>query len=94
MDLIGEILGTPLGYVMKLCYDIFKDYGMAIIVFTLLTKVILFPVSLLVQKNSVKMIKMKPQLDQLNISTLMTRMLFWTLKVSFTKRKNTVPLRA
>lgn len=65
MDLIGEILGTPLGYVMKLCYDIFKDYGMAIIVFTLLTKVILFPVSLLVQKNSVKMIKMKPQLDQL-----------------------------
>lgn len=65
MDLIGEILGTPLGYVMKVCYDIFKDYGIAIIVFTLLTKVILFPVSLLVQKNSVKMVKMKPELDQL-----------------------------
>ncbi|MBE6543105.1 MAG: membrane protein insertase YidC [Ruminococcaceae bacterium] len=65
MDIIGEILGTPLGYVLKLCYDIFKDYGLAIIIFTLLTKVILFPVSLLVQKNSVKMIKMKPQLDQL-----------------------------
>ena len=65
MDLIGEILGTPLGYLLKFCYDIFKDYGVAIIVFTLLTKVVLFPVSLLVQKNSVKMIKMKPELDQL-----------------------------
>ena len=65
MDFIGEILGTPLGYILKLCYDIFKDYGVSIIVFTLLTKVILFPVSLLVQKNSVKMIKMKPELDQL-----------------------------
>ncbi len=65
MDLIGEILGTPLGYLLKLCYDIFKDYGVSIIMFTLLTKVVLFPVSLLVQKNSVKMIKMKPELDQL-----------------------------
>ncbi len=63
MDFIGNLLGTPLGYVMKLCYDVFKDYGVAIIVFTLLTKVILFPVSLMVQKNSIKMIKMKPELD-------------------------------
>lgn len=63
MDFIGNLLGTPLGYLMKFCYDIIKDYGLAIIVFTLFTKVILFPVSLLVQKNSIKMIKMKPELD-------------------------------
>ncbi len=63
MDFIGNLLGTPLGYLMKFCYDIIKDYGLAIIVFTLLTKVILFPVSLMVQKNSIKMIKMKPELD-------------------------------
>lgn len=63
MDFIGNLLGTPLGYLMKFCYDIIQDYGLAIIVFTLLTKVILFPVSLLVQKNSIKMIKMKPELD-------------------------------
>ena len=52
MDIIGNILGTPLGYIMKFCYDIIHDYGLAIIVFTLLTKFILFPVSLMVQKNS------------------------------------------
>jgi YidC/Oxa1 family membrane protein insertase len=63
MDYIINALGVPLGYVMKLCYDWIRDYGLAIIVFTLFTKVILFPVSLMVQKNSIKMIKMKPKLD-------------------------------
>ena len=65
MGIIGEILGTPLGYVMKLCYDVINNYGISIILFTLLSKVILLPVSLMVQKNSIKMIKMKPQLDAL-----------------------------
>lgn len=65
MDLIGNLLGIPLGWIMKLCYELIHNYGLAIIVFTLLTKVILFPVSLLVQQNSVKMIKTKPELDAL-----------------------------
>ncbi len=65
MDYISNLLGTPLGYVMKFCYDILKDYGLAIIVFTLFTKVILFPINLLIQKNSIKMIKMKPEIEAL-----------------------------
>lgn len=65
MDFISNLLGTPLGYLMKFCYDILKDYGLAIIVFTLFTKVILFPINLLIQKNSIKMIKMKPEIEAL-----------------------------
>lgn len=65
LDFIGNLLGIPLGWLMKLCYEVIHNYGLAIIVFTLLTKVILLPVSLLVQKNSIKMIKMKPELDAL-----------------------------
>lgn len=65
MDLINTIVGTPLGYVMKFCYDFIGNYGLAIIVFTLFTKIIMFPISLLVQKNSIKMVKMKPELDAL-----------------------------
>lgn len=65
LDFIGNMLGVPLGWIMKLCYELIHNYGLAIIVFTLLTKVILLPVSLLVQKNSIKMIKMKPELDAL-----------------------------
>ena len=65
MDLINTIIGIPLGYLLWVCYTIFSDYGIAIIVFTLLTKIITFPISLMVQKNSVKMIKMKPKLEAL-----------------------------
>ena len=65
MEIINTIVGTPLGYLMRFCYQIFNDYGLAIIFFTLLTKVIMFPISLLVQKNSIKMVKMKPRLDAL-----------------------------
>ena len=49
MGIIGEILGTPLGYVMKLCYDVINNYAISIILFTLLSMVILIPVSLMVQ---------------------------------------------
>ena len=65
MEIINTIIGTPLGWLMWLCYKLFQDYGLAIILFTLLTKILLFPISLLVQKNSIKMVKMKPQLDAL-----------------------------
>lgn len=65
MEIINTVVGTPLGYLMKFCYDLLNDYGLAIIFFTLLTKVIMFPISLLVQKNSIKMVKMKPRLDAL-----------------------------
>lgn len=65
MDMIIEWIGIPFGYLLRFCYLIIKDYGFAIILFTLLTKVILIPVSILVQKNSIKLVKMKPKLDEL-----------------------------
>ncbi len=65
MEIINTIVGTPLGWLMYGCYWLLRNYGAAIIVFTLLTKVVMFPISLLVQKNSIKMVKMKPQLDML-----------------------------
>lgn len=65
MEWINTIIGTPLGWLMWLCYKFLRNYGMAIILFTLLTRVLMFPISLLVQKNSIKMVKMKPQLDAL-----------------------------
>lgn len=68
MEIINTIIaaiGTVLGWMMYGCYWLLRNYGIAIIVFTLLTKVIMFPISLLVQKNSIKMVKMKPQLDML-----------------------------
>ncbi|MGE5633330.1 MAG: membrane protein insertase YidC [Caulobacteraceae bacterium] len=65
MNLIDTLLGTPLGYLMYICYILVNDYGIAIILFTLLSKIILFPISLKVQKNSIKMVKLKPELDEI-----------------------------
>lgn len=61
------VLGTLLGFVMGLIYDIIHNYGLSIIVFTLFTKILLFPVSLLTQKNSINMVRLMPEENALKI---------------------------
>ena len=67
MNTVVEFLVSILGYVMLFCFFIVKNYGLSIIVFTLLTKAILFPISILTQKNSVRMVQMQPELNALKI---------------------------
>ena len=67
MSAIVEFLVRILGYIMLACYSLLKNYGLSIILFTLLTKFILFPVSLLTQKNAIKMVQMQPELDAIKI---------------------------
>lgn len=52
-----------LDMMMNSCYAICKNYGYAIILFTCLSKVILLPLSVWVQKNSIKMVKMQPEIN-------------------------------
>lgn len=59
MQIIYDVFGS----VMRYCYLLTKNYGVAILLFTLLSKVILLPVSIWVQKNSIKMVKMQPDLN-------------------------------
>lgn len=63
----GELLNIPLSWLLNVCYGLVNNYALAIIVFTLLTKIILFPVSMWVQKNSIAMVKMTPALNRLKI---------------------------
>lgn len=63
MSLINTYIGTPLGWLMWLCYQLVGSYGIAILVFTLLSKVILLPLSIVVQKNSIKMIRLQPEIN-------------------------------
>ena len=63
MNLINTIIGTPLGWIMWLCYSVVKNYGIAIILFTIITKVLLFPLSIKQQKNTVKMASFQPKLQ-------------------------------
>lgn len=62
-----EMLSKGLGYVMNGCYGLLHDYGLAIILFTLISKIVLMPVSIWVQKNSIKMVKMQPDINRILI---------------------------
>lgn len=65
MSIINTVIGVPLGYVMWLCYRLVGNYGIAILLFTLISKVILLPLSIVVQKNSIKMIQLQPELNRI-----------------------------
>ncbi|MCR5087095.1 MAG: membrane protein insertase YidC [Lachnospiraceae bacterium] len=62
-----KYLGIALGPVMYLCYRLTGSYGLGIILFTLLTKVILLPLGILTQKNSIQMVRLMPENDALRI---------------------------
>ena len=61
------MLGNILGIVMKFCYDLVSNYGLAIILFTLISKIVLLPISIWVQKNSIKMVQMQPDINKIKI---------------------------
>lgn len=52
-------------WLINACYAICHNYWIAIFIFTFLTKIILLPLSVWVQKNSIKSVKMQPQLNHI-----------------------------
>ena len=63
MEWFSGLLGT----VMNVCYNLLKNYGLAIILFTIITKILLFPLSVWVHQNSIKMVKMQPDLNRIKV---------------------------
>ncbi len=62
-----KIIGSFFGGIMGICYGCVHNYGLTIILFTLLTKIILLPISVMVQKNSIKMVKMYPEMNRIKV---------------------------
>ena len=60
-----NILSGALGYVMAWCYRLISNYGIAIILFTFISKIVILPISIWVQKNSIKMVKMQPEINRI-----------------------------
>ena len=63
MDTVLYYICIPLGWLMKLCWKMVGNYGLAIILFTLFTKIVLLPLSVWIQKNSIAMVKIQPQIN-------------------------------
>lgn len=68
MNFIYELIGVPLGYLMSLIYNIVPNYAIAIIIFTLVTKLLLFPMNYKTQKNAARMQLLQPKLQKLQKS--------------------------
>ncbi|MBQ3843081.1 MAG: membrane protein insertase YidC [Ruminiclostridium sp.] len=96
-EVIDFLIGI-LGYVMKFCYFLLKDYGLSIILFTLITKAVLFPLSIMTQKNSIRMVQLQPKLDELKIKYIDDKDKFTDEQVALYKKYkynpflDTVPL--
>lgn len=65
MQFLENILSIPLGSLMYFCFRIVRNYGWAIVLFTLLTKVVLLPLSIWLQKNSVKIVRITPEINHI-----------------------------
>ncbi len=67
MNIIIDCFANILGYIMNIIYQICKSYGVTILIFTIFSKIILFPISIMIQKNSIKMVGMKPKIEELKM---------------------------
>lgn len=65
MGIISRIIGYPLGWVMWFFYHICNNYALAIILFTIVTKLIMIPTQIKTQKSTVIMQSLQPKLDKL-----------------------------
>ena len=65
MGLIGKICGYPMGLIMWLIYTLVKNYGVSIIIFTLIVRLILFPFSIKQQKSTAALQSLTPKLERL-----------------------------
>jgi len=60
-----NLLAYPLGKILQLGYTITGNYGFAILFFALLAKIITFPLTLLAQKNSIRLIQIQTELENI-----------------------------
>ena len=65
MTAIFDTLAIPLGWLMSFIYNLVPEYMLAIFLFTLIVRVILFPLSLKTQKSTADRARLAPRLERL-----------------------------
>ncbi|MBE6877928.1 MAG: YidC/Oxa1 family membrane protein insertase [Ruminococcaceae bacterium] len=63
---IFKLIAIPLGWLLKIIYDVVSNYGLALLLFTLVTKIILFPLSWKQKKSSIRMAAVQPLINEVN----------------------------
>lgn len=62
-----ELLAQALNLIMQPCYQLTGNWWLAILLFTVIVKVILLPMSLWCQKNSIVMVQLMPDLNRIKV---------------------------
>ncbi len=65
MSSIWDIIRVPFGYLLEWFYLLTNNYGIALILFALVVKLILLPISIKSKKSTMKMTRLSPQLKEL-----------------------------
>lgn len=56
-----DIIRVPVGYIIEFCYKLVPNYAIALLLFALIMKLILFPTGIKQQKNTVKQASLRPK---------------------------------
>lgn len=65
MGMIANAVVDVLLWIINICYLVCHNYWIAILLFTFLSKLILLPLSVWVQKNSIKTVRMQPEMNHI-----------------------------
>jgi len=60
---LSDLIRVPFGWLLSKLYDFTSNYGLALIIFAILVKVLLFPATAKSKKSSMKMSRMTPRLQ-------------------------------
>ena len=62
---LADIIQVPFGYLLDILYQLTTSYGVSLILFAILVKVILFPATAKSKKSSMKMSRLTPRLQEI-----------------------------
>lgn len=65
MGFISELIGIPLGWIMRLIYSVCKNYALSLLIFTVIMRLVIFPLSVKQQKSVAAMSAINPKLERL-----------------------------
>ena len=54
-------LNKPIGWIINLCYKLIPNYAIALLLFAIIMKLVLFPFGIKQQKNMLKQAKLRPK---------------------------------
>lgn len=60
-----SFIAVPLGYVMEFIYNLVENYGLALILFTIVLRLVMFPLAIKQQKSMAKMSAYQPMIKEI-----------------------------